>query len=186
MVGSPQRARGLAPGFYLRCPPVGAAPRIGQRSVPERLCPGCSQLGRVYSHLAKCEAKRHDAQCRRPCFIGPSFFHWAARDLARRLLGTRISQPLPRLWRVSGPPWTTPRRPAGEHHEHSGARNRPCGARRGIASFLSGLPKPSKDAHHQHQRGSAEGGCVALLQVSTCAARPWAQPLKFNTMSESL
>ena len=47
----------------------------------------------------------------------------------------RVSQPFPRLWRVSGPPWTTPRRPAGEHHEHSGARNRPCGARRGIASF---------------------------------------------------
>ena len=28
MLGSPLRARGLAPGFYLRCPPVGAAPRI--------------------------------------------------------------------------------------------------------------------------------------------------------------
>ena len=41
------------------------------------------------SHLAKCEAKSHDAQCRRPCFIGPSFFHWAARDLARRPHGTR-------------------------------------------------------------------------------------------------
>ena len=27
-IGSPQRARGLAPGFFLRCPPVGAAPRI--------------------------------------------------------------------------------------------------------------------------------------------------------------
>ena len=51
-----------------------------------------------------------------------------------------------------------PRRPAGEHHEHSGARarNRPCGARRCFANFLSA----PKGAHHQHQRGSAEGGCV--------------------------
>ena len=72
----------------------------------------------------------------------------------------RVSQPFCRLWRVSGPPWTTPRRPAGEHHEHSGARNRLCGARRGIASFLSKLRKPPKGAHHQHQRGPAEGGCV--------------------------
>ena len=49
------------------------------------------------------------------------------------------------------------RRPAGEHH---GARNRPCGARRCFANFLSGLWKPPRGAHHQHQRGSAEGGCV--------------------------
>ena len=91
-------------------------------------------------------------------------------------------------------------RPAGEHHEHSGARNRPGGARRGITSFLSGLRKPPKGTHHQHQRGSAEGRCVlhggptgaerakggantrcvALLEASTCAARPWAQPLEFQ------
>ena len=68
-------------------------------------------------------AKSHDAQCR-PRGTSPG-------GLSER---ARVSQPFPRLWRVSGP-WTTPRRPAGEHHEHSGARNRPCGARRGIASF---------------------------------------------------
>ena len=44
--------------------------------------------------------------------------------------------------------------------------------------FLSGLQKTAKGAHHQHHRGSAEGGCVALLQASTCAARPWAQALE--------
>ena len=30
--------------------------------------------------------------------------------------------------------------------------------------------------------GSAEGGCVALLQASTCAARRWAQPLEYSTI----
>ena len=59
-------------------------------------------------------------------------------------------------------------RPAGEHHEHSGARNRRCGTRRGIAS---GQRKPPKGAHQQHQRSSAEGGC----------ARPWAQPLEYGS-----
>ena len=50
-------------------------------------------------------------------------------------------------------PWTAPRRPAGEHHEHSGARNRPCSARRGIEHFLSGLRKPKGRA------SSASAGC---------------------------
>ena len=66
----------------------------------------------------------------------------------------RVSQPFP------GYGGFHPKRPAGEHHEHSGARNRPCGARRCFANFLNGLRKPPKGAHHQHQRGSAEGGCV--------------------------
>ena len=96
----------------------------------------------------------------RPCFIGPSFFHWAARDLAWRPLGTRT--------RFA----TIPHAGYGGFREHSGARNRrPCGARRCFANFLSGLRKPpNKGAHHEHQRGSAEGGCV-LHAGPTRAAR---------------
>ena len=33
--------------------------------------------------------------------------------------------------------------------------------------------------------GSAGGGCVALLQASICAARPWAQPLKLVSNTKS-
>ena len=91
------------------------------------------------SPVAKCEAKSHDALSRRPASSDPRFSigprGTSPGGFSER---ARVSQPFPRLWRVSGPPWTTPRRPAGEHHEHSGARNRPCGTRRGIANFLSG------------------------------------------------
>ena len=69
-----------------------------------------------------------------------------------------------------------PRRPAGEHHEHSG---RPQSALQGETMFCECLS--GKDAHHQHQRGSAEGAawpCSRLLPSSTCAACPWAQPLE--------
>ena len=55
------------------------------------------------------------------------------------------------------------RRPAGEHHEHSGARNRPCGARRGCKFFEWVAEAPKGRASW----GSAEGGCVV-----------WAQPLE--------
>ena len=67
-----------------------------------------------------------------------------------------------------------PRRPGGEHHEHSG-HPQPALQREGDTL----LEKPGESAHHQHQRGSAEGGCVAaLLQASTCAScAAWAQPL---------
>ena len=76
-----------------------------------------------------------------------------------------------------GPPWTTP---AGEHHEQG--RPQPALQREAMFCqfFLNGLRKPPKGAHPQHQRGSAEGGCVALLQASPCAARPWAQPLEYS------
>ena len=65
-----------------------------------------------------------------------------------------------------------PRRPAGEHHEHSG---RPQSALQGetmFCEFLSG-----KGAHHQHQRGSAEGAawpCSRLLPALPARGRsPW-------------
>ena len=77
-----------------------------------------------------------------------------------------------------GAPVDDPRKPAGEH-EHSG-RPQPALQREAMFSqFLGELRKLANAAHHQHQRGSAEGWCVALLQASTCAARPWATPLEY-------
>ena len=62
-----------------------------------------------------------------------------------------------------------PRKPAGEHHEHSGARNRPCGARRCFANLRVGFGSPQR-AHHQHQRGvrwrGAAWACSRLLPAA--------------------
>ena len=65
-----------------------------------------------------------------------------------------------------------PRRPAGEHHEHSGFRNQP-GDVLPICEWVAEAPKGRASSA---SAGSAEGGCVALLQASTCAARPWVSP----------
>ena len=85
--------------------------------------------------------------------MGPSFFRWAARDLTRRPLGTRM-----RFGHSPGYGGFRGRR----GREHSGARNRPFGARRCFANFCVGCGSPQKGAHHQHQRGSAEGGALGL------------------------
>ena len=125
-------------------------PLIGQHSVPERMRPVSPRLGRTVA-CKLCVSKKGDRDCRRPCFIGPSFFPPTPVDDTRR--------------------------PAGEHHEHSGRLQSALRREAMFCQFLSGLRKP-QGAHHQHQRGSAEGGCVALLQASTCAARLWVQPLE--------
>ena len=51
-----------------------------------------------------------------------------------------------------------PRRPGGEHHEHSG-HPQPALQREGDTL----LEKPGESAHHRYQRGSAEGGLRGRL-----------------------
>ena len=79
-----------------------------------------------------------------------------------------------------GAPVDDPTTPAGEHHEHSG-RLQPALARGDVLPIFEWVA-PAKGAHHQHQRGSADGGCAALLPASTCAARSWAQPLESSEL----
>ena len=92
-----------------------------------------------------------------------------------------------RLWRVSGPPWTTPGgQPAtimrlGRPQPAPAARGdvlpifrvgcgsplRASAASAGFGGLLHGAPT---------RAGRARGG-----RASTCAARPWAQPLEYCT-----
>ena len=132
----------------------------------------------LYIELMSEDIPDHDGPCHRPCMLHRTLVFPLGR------VGPRPEAPrYAHAFRSHSPGYGgfrgrrgRPRRPAGEHHEHSGACNRPCDARRCFANFLSGLRKPPKGAHHRHQRSSAEGGCTALLQTPTCAARPWAQP----------
>ena len=72
----------------------------------------------------------------------------------------RASQPFPTVWRVSGPPWTTPK---GQPASIMSTRAPATALRREaicLPVFELVAEAPQKSAHHQHQRGPAEGGCV--------------------------
>ena len=101
---------------------------------PERTLPASSRRSRGVAW-----------QCRRPCFIGPGFFHRAARDLAR-------------------------------HHEHSGHPQLALQREAMFCQFLNG--RSLQRARIISISGVRRRVCVALLEASTCAARPWAESLE--------
>ena len=96
---------------------------IEQRSVPERVRPVSSKLSRGVT-CKPCFSERRDRQCRRPCFIGPLFFHRPRGTSPGGLSEhARVSQPSPGY---GGPR----RRPAGNQPASiMSTRNRPCSAR---------------------------------------------------------
>ena len=66
----------------------------------------------------------------------------------------------PRYGGVSGPPWTTPK---GQPASIMSTRAPATALRREaicLPVFELVAEAPQKSAHHQHQRGPAEGGCV--------------------------
>ena len=72
-----------------------------------------------------------------------------------------------------------------------GRRGRPQGGQPASimnCNKIEWVAEAPKGRHHQHQRGSAEGTCVALLQASTCAARLGAAPriIRISTLSRIL
>ena len=120
--GGPRWEGLYCPVHELALPAPGAALKSGSARSPSACVLFVLSLAQS-SPVAKCEAKSHDALSRRPASSDPRF-SIGPRGTSPGGFSERagVSQPFPRLWRVSGPPWTTPRRPAGEHHEHSGAR----------------------------------------------------------------
>ena len=68
-------------------------------------------------------------------------------------------------------------RPAGEHHEHSGARNRQCGARRCFANFFEWVAEAPEGRASSASAAFGGGGVCGLapgfyLRCSTVGAAP--------------
>ena len=90
-------------------------------------------------------------------FIGPSFFHWAARDFARRLLGTRTGfVAIPQAMAGFGPAEDDPTNPAGEHHEHSGRRQPALRREAMFCQFFEWVSEAPKE--HTSSASAAFGG----------------------------